>query len=118
MILVAVATGGLVAIMMLMASYLVGVVCVTAAAGLFAFVFRKSHGMRPSQAAFVTLAAGAAWPLLAVALVQAVGLLGIARLQRLGRPKGNVEPESAVATAGMTAEPVSIPLTAGLATAV
>jgi hypothetical protein len=67
--------------------YLFGCVSIMVATVLAAIAKQESHGMTLTEVAVLTLSAGFLWPLLAVALVQVAGLLGLAKgpgLLRIG----------------------------------
>jgi nitrate reductase NapE component len=65
--------------MVLIVAYLLGCLIATATTALVARSKRASHEMSREEVALLAVVAGAVWPLLAVAGVQAVGLLGLAK---------------------------------------
>ncbi len=65
--------------MVLIVAYLLGCLIATATTALVARSKRASHEMSREEVALLAVVAGVVWPLLAVAGVQAVGLLGLAK---------------------------------------
>jgi hypothetical protein len=106
----AIAAGGVEMVYWLLL-YLFGCLPAMLAVAVIASRRRKCHGMGPRATIQLTLLAALAWPLLAVAGIQLIGLVAVAKLPSLIRALGKHAPEPADVPASKSVEPAGRPST-------
>jgi hypothetical protein len=109
----AIAAGGVEMVYWLLL-YLSGCLPAMLAVAVIALRRRKCHGMDPRATVQLTLLAALAWPLLAVAGVQLIGLVAVAKLPSLIRGLASHGAGTAADVASASVEPVDRPASTSL----